>query len=639
MWWDDATIKDTINRDFILSKLDAEDHEHVDQNLRFGGSLTDDTYGEWIIAKLPKLFLILVDCGVQDQIFGVIDDSWDDEDLPVQLDEVERLRLTEVRDERLELQFYQRQFAYLLRSLGKDDHIDYDHDELVPLDVERKLVALAQAHCALDKVIVPGIMSTSLSRQAVSLGSGAGNLTYEDYIASLENMRGIEHKHVVSLWASYTHQDVGYVLLTPTCEGTLRSLITNFPLSIRLLEKEERRTSFLRWLYCLADALAYIHSRGIYHGSIRPTNIGLTNTNELFISTSGPLPGHDTPKGFDKEAYDFAAPEHGIRPSSSSSRVGSDRRSTAPSIASLRNGSISSTFTDVSSIYTSSTSSNQSVTSSSVLDVAKASDVYSLGCIYLEILTQLCKRTSKAFASHRAAKNKTPGRGGGLPDSSYHKNLGQVESWIQQLTKEASKKDDKTLSKIPDILSIVQQMISPDPYTRPTAMELRTKLHAILGPDIQLCCSPPSWSSFDVQSPTSPAESVSPTCFPAFERRNSDQSTVSTVNTLETIRASDWTNGIPTRRLSTITTNTFSTVRTGSGISVMARSINGDGREIKERRYASGGGRTAKPRARSSKKGSDGGDVYSGQSSETCLTRTFLIRDHLLFLHSRDHQY
>jgi len=46
--------------------------------------------------ELSEITTILgyIQTGVPDQIFGVIDDSWDDDDLPVPLDMVQRLALS-----------------------------------------------------------------------------------------------------------------------------------------------------------------------------------------------------------------------------------------------------------------------------------------------------------------------------------------------------------------------------------------------------------------------------------------------------------------------------------------------------------------------------------------------------------------
>src|SRR3954466_16280184 len=76
MWWDEKRIEATVTRQFVLSHLLPDEQLRLDLPLGFGGGLTDDTYMDWIHQKAKRIFLILVDLGVPDQIFGVIDDSW-----------------------------------------------------------------------------------------------------------------------------------------------------------------------------------------------------------------------------------------------------------------------------------------------------------------------------------------------------------------------------------------------------------------------------------------------------------------------------------------------------------------------------------------------------------------------------------
>ncbi len=133
MWWDADTIEKTVTRQFVCGHLLPEEIERLDKPLGFGDGLTDGTYWEWIEEKARRIFLILVDLGVPDQIFGVIDDSWDDEDLPIALDQVERLALTPAKNERSERKFYYRQFYYLLRPLRRGDQGVYQEDEVIPV--------------------------------------------------------------------------------------------------------------------------------------------------------------------------------------------------------------------------------------------------------------------------------------------------------------------------------------------------------------------------------------------------------------------------------------------------------------------------------------------------------------------------
>jgi serine/threonine protein kinase len=506
MWWDEERIETTVTRQFVLANLRPDEQLRLDEPLKFGEGLTDDTYMEWIELKAKRIFLILVDLGVPDQIFGVIDDSWDDEDLPVPLDHVERLRLTYEKDERMDKRFFQRQYIYLLRNLQKGDNLAYADDEVVPLEMAEKrpvgaVTGLIPSN--IDKVHLPGRPDDIFIRRRIPIGTLPGRMSMEDFLAGVESMKSVEHDHLTCLWASYTHQEYGYLLLTPVNDSCLKAFLTVTPQSYKILAKQERRGMMMNWMHCLADAVAFLHGKGLAHRNIKPSNIMLDIENHIFLSdcsifTSSPL--INVKQGFDKETYDYSAPEKAPRPEKaapiyspntrSTTRATMARRSTGPSSSGIPVSPTtlsSATFSsDTASIRTSSTGSNppSSPTKSSARlegrhDPQK-SDIFSLGTVFLEIITFLMKRASRNFASHRASKNKTPGRGGGLPDSSFHKNLGQVESWMSTLAKDASKKEDQIFRGVNHILVLVDSMLSVNPDDRPTAHEVQERLYAIL---------------------------------------------------------------------------------------------------------------------------------------------------------------
>ncbi|TVY16540.1 hypothetical protein LARI1_G005310 [Lachnellula arida] len=518
MWWDEERIEATVTHQFVLSNLRPDEQLRLNEPLGFGDGLTDDTYIEWIEQKVKRIFLVLVDIGVPDQIFGIIDDSWDDDDLPVPLDQTRRLRLTFNKDEKLERKFFERQFTYLLRNIQRGELVVYDDDEIVPLELAEKrpvgqIAGLTQSNA--DKVHLPGKSDDLFLRRKIPLGTTAGRMPKEEFLSGVEAMKLFQHDHLTCLWGSYIHLDSGYLLLTPANDTNLKSFLNMTPQSIKILAKQDRRLLLLNWIHCLADGLAFLHGAGLSHRNIKPSNVLLNDENHIFLGDCSIFPTLNLigeKGGFDKESYDYSAPEQAPRPQAPASvtfpsvrstvRASTIRRTSGSSNSSSAHSAGSRgrtpfvpsilTSNDTSSIHTSSTGSNS--TTSPISPTHKTdkhsggpikydpqkSDVFCLGTIFLEILTFFLKRAQRNFASHRSAKNKTPGRGGGLPDSSFHKNLGQVESWIAILKKDASKKEDKIFRGITPTLELIETMISPVPEDRPTAQEVQERLNIIL---------------------------------------------------------------------------------------------------------------------------------------------------------------
>ncbi|CAK7266814.1 hypothetical protein SEPCBS57363_002279 [Sporothrix epigloea] len=625
VWYDADHIECTVTRQFVCSHLLPEEIARLDHPLAFGDGLTDGTYWEWIKEKAKKIFLILVDLHVPDQIFGVIDDSWNDEDLPIAQEHVERLALTASHNARFDRKFYRRQYYYLLRPLTRSDQVVvYEDMEIVPLDLvdstgsagtdgsssagltgglggSTSVSGLAggisssssSGHAGGgDRVALPSYPGMVFSRRRIPLapiaGSsyGAGQVTLEEFEFELSSIQSLQNEHLVSYFAAYVHQGYGYVLFTPAADGSIKSLLATTPATVKALTLRDRNQLIFNWIHCLVDTLCFVHSRGLSHGNIKPSTVLFNRhhkENHVFFSdfTRFGLDsmegfGHDR-TSFDKESYDYAAPEQWYRPLGSSGGGGSSNGSKSS------RGSRRSTLTGeggsggrgagikmyASSIISSSSSSNSgrdhtarsrrrhnsggentalghsvspsehtktlsgfmfqvgasphfrisrsstmgstfgsggdSYYSSAAASVGsgmpvpqlnpQAADIFSLGCVILELIGFMLKRQTRSFAAHRAAKHKSPGRGGAVLDSSFHKNLGQVESWMAGLAHDAASlldkkrstkcpadddRDDETMAGVAPTLHVVERMLALHASERPSAYDVQVRMYQVL---------------------------------------------------------------------------------------------------------------------------------------------------------------
>lgn len=110
---------------------------------------------------------------------------------------------------------------------------------------------------------------------------------------------------------------------------------------------------------------------------------------------------------------------------------------------------------------------------------AAKSDVFSLGCVMLDMLTFHSKKKKLSSFSHaRARHNRAAGsRGGGLPDSSFHANIPETNNWIKDLKTEAVRRDDDAVAAV---LILVSRMLQKDPEDRPTPREVGDKILSIM---------------------------------------------------------------------------------------------------------------------------------------------------------------
>ncbi len=158
-------------------------------------------------------------------------------------------------------------------------------------------------------------------RRRIPLGTGPGCLSQEDFFFEVNSIKNIQNEHLVSYWASYTHQGYGYVLFTPASDLSLKALLTTTPASIKNMEKHARRRTVMNWIHCLVDALCYIHNRRLSHGNIKPSTVLLNGEHQIFYADftrfNAELMATMDKTSFDKESYDYAAPEQWFNPSAS----------------------------------------------------------------------------------------------------------------------------------------------------------------------------------------------------------------------------------------------------------------------------------------------------------------------------------
>ncbi|KAF7517575.1 hypothetical protein G7054_g13768 [Neopestalotiopsis clavispora] len=486
VWWDTKLVEKAVTREFVSSRLHAKNAERLDQVLGFGNGLTDETYWEWIEAKSKRIFLILEDVGIPDQIFGAVDHSWEDDDVPIPLNDVDRV--TGTKDQKLNWKFWDRQFYYVMREIEEGRHMNYGDDEIVPVDiVERKQAATALVHSHhIDKVVLSNKPNKVLNRVRIPVSKIGNGVSQEEFLNETRSTSNFQNDHIISYFASYTHLDSVCVLTTASTEYSLKTALTNIPATLKAHLKQDGRIQVMNWIHCLADTICYLHGTGGSHGSIKPSSVGfdldhkILLTDRSILSLEG-IPASTDRTAFNKESYDYAAPEQWFRPTNSNNLYNNITKSAhiPSSGSSASSGSYAISINKGGPGYGG--AQHHPVPQ---LD-PQAADIFSIGCIMLELLGFLfSKRTSKSFAAHRGDKHRHAGRGGrgGAPsDASFHKNLGQVESWMVALAKDAGKKkDDAVLRGVAPMLQMVARMLSITPQDRPSAYAVERHMYQVL---------------------------------------------------------------------------------------------------------------------------------------------------------------
>jgi len=500
IWWTEERINEKVNHDFVTSRLQPKERERLTQPVGFG-DLSDDTYIEWILEKARRLFLILVEIGEADRIFAVVDRSWDDDDLPLEMDDIEQLSLSNRRDNHADARFYHTQFTFLLRELREGIHIDYAPNEEIPVENVMSL-PVAVSLQAWQRMHLPKKPKEIYVRRRFPLGDPETPDAFEeDFKMDVESARMVEHEHLAPIWASYTSKGVGYIVTNFVGQHTLRTFIDHRnPTQYQKLLKPDRRWLVLNWLHCLADAIATLHQNGFCHSAIRPSNILIDEQNAIAFSDIGSLETFQKDKKPDAmDAYVYSAPETHM----STGPFDPNDPAPSPTIPNGRHASMISKSSSGSS--GSNNSQRQKLTKAPTTDFSgfnfgfkkskakptpkkrsrvhetEKADVFSLGCVFLEIITFMLKKKPHDFVKHRTSKQRTnTGGKNSRTDSSYHVNLDKVETWMNSLEKASFELDDDAFRAIPPILQVIRSMLSKAPMLRPAARDVRDKIFDIL---------------------------------------------------------------------------------------------------------------------------------------------------------------
>lgn len=599
-WWTDERIDARITRAFVISKLRGEEREFLDRPLAFGEGLTDDTYMEWILDRAKRLFLILTQIGVPDQIFGCIDDSWDDDDLPIPLENVKSLELSYDNDENLNKKFYDMQFVYLLRELKEGAHIDYGPKEHIPMEYVN---TLPPAVCLqpYDRVHFPNRPDEVFTRRKYSLtDKDTGQPLTETFSRDVKKARALAHEHVAPAWATYSTENSAYVLSDFVPEHTLGTFIDHrTPVQYMKVSPLERSILVCEWLHCLSDALASLHHRGVAHTAIRPSNIWIDTKNRIAFADVGCIGTFQRNKKVTKtEAYDYAAPESQICKTpivirnnsppvssmnffnksrklstlsdTSSSTSGSSGASSTRS-NSFSNLAVGSPITPPSTTARSSSIGTESIAMSPTLGGARSprgfrnfsrrlgapshkthiaslssirgistpllpsqptvidpdtlqdlptatpemSDVYSLACVFLDVVTFVVRGKTTDFVKYRSSRvavpsSRTSSKTTYRTDTSFHSEPDKIYAWIELLEEDSHSRTEQIFRGIPNILRLIRSMMSQNATLRPTALQVRDRLQDILVGECSveaLCCAGREWELHKHSSDTNDHDS------------------------------------------------------------------------------------------------------------------------------------
>lgn len=231
------------------------------------------------------------------------------------------------------------------------------------------------------------------------------------FLNEVNCMKRIAHRHCVELVASYSDPFVFAILMLPIAECNLARYLDD---SVR---SPDTQTFLQEFFGCLSRGLWHIHRQRLRHRDIKPENI-LIRHNKVFLadfdaSHNWSHTMHSTTEAVPPRTKEYASPEV------------------------ARSGFVEHP------------------------KINSSSDIWSLGCVFLEIITVLCGGSVQDLNAFRR--------------SCYCNNI--IE--IHQRTKEL--RNTSSQLSVNSVIDLIENMLQENPASRP-------KSHALVEKTSDVCC-------------------------------------------------------------------------------------------------------------------------------------------------------
>ena len=220
---------------------------------------------------------------------------------------------------------------------------------------------------------------------------GEPRSTVSDFETELGHLRKCKHHHIIRLHASFTDDANFGFIVSPVAQHSLQELLSHYTSNNHIMEQSNIRKALFHSFGCLLEGLHYLHEKlRIRHRDIKPRNI-LMHDQRILICDVG-------------SAYDFFDRNE----STGASRPPGTRKYKAPEVlASINSSEPQSHNTKV--------------------------DIFSLGCVFLEIHTVLCDKTLDEMAEF-ITQNGSAKFEGDLGGWTYALTLEHADKWLDKIS-------------------------------------------------------------------------------------------------------------------------------------------------------------------------------------------------------------
>ncbi|TGJ85981.1 hypothetical protein E0Z10_g2770 [Xylaria hypoxylon] len=369
---------------------------------------------------VPRTYIVLRNIRCLDMLDELLDLGFSDFLIPITIESAPHCLRPSQR-----LAFVKAQRLIMTQSmdLERGQHCFFQQGDSLPFEIQKRLGAGSSAR--VDQVLSL-ISSKTYARKRIARKNTYAARTPEamkQLVVEIQTLKRLDHVHVVEFVGSYT--DPKYI-------GLIMSPVAEMDLSTYLGGANEVNRGELRTFFgCLAKALEYLHENKVRHKDIKPQNI-LVNHGNVLLTDFGlarDFTGADGSTTFDTV-------------------IGCTPRYCAPEVAMMESRNT-------------------------------ASDIWSLGVVFLEMTIVLKGRTVKDMYDFFKAH--------GSHLECARTNRAALSELVKELAEVRSPLDNSPLEW-------VEQMLQANQQLRPTSGALLTSILGTSGNNPTFCgacCSPP----------------------------------------------------------------------------------------------------------------------------------------------------
>ncbi|KAF4333462.1 heat shock 70 [Fusarium beomiforme] len=391
--------------------------ERISAFLRVGGKVA------W--SEIPRLYTVLRLIDQLDAIEAFINQHMSDIWFPFSHETLPSSLLPSVQDRFLDTQSIVLSKGFKLEKGGDRHHAHFLRSETEALPF--KVVArLGIGSYGLVEKIISNISHDVYARKTLKKDRRMSKASVDTFINELAVLKRLSHRHCVELIGSYSDTKHFALIMQPVGDCNLLQYYD------RAKDDADMLSIMRSFLGCLANALQYLHREKIRHRDIKPSNIIVKGDRPLIADFGIAYRWEDLTRGT-------------TTADSMKSRVYA-----APEVIRV----------DSRNIF---------------------ADIWSLGCVFLEMATVLKRETREAMRSHFLRRT----------DSfQFHANAEAIASWINQLRGAPTGTDDV-------VLDWAAGMLQSTPDQRPTAGNLFDNIATESVQSGVLFCGPCCQDGFD----------------------------------------------------------------------------------------------------------------------------------------------